>query len=369
MPSASTRRDPWVSAFGLFVAAILCVAAVGCQEVDTVKREVLRQVESKILKKKHPFIPRDGMTVRPCSLYQTANPNSEVVAKLPAETTVHLVDRVGEWYRVRTREGREGYVDQKMVGGEDIIRRTNELRRSIEGIPVQAEGVIKSKANFRLEPGRHHPVLEVLPPGKKFEMYERVVTLQRAGGSTDKSATRGLGDEQAAPEEEPPQSGELSDDGSKKDVWYKVKIEDGRVGYIYTHNLRFTPPEDIARIVPFMRLLAWRPVNTTDDPDLGAKNHYVAAYAPIGKDAGCDYTRLYFMSWSKQLKRLNISWQSRIAGVLPITDFHYEGKPGFSVRSLHPTARDKLVLTNFYIAKGKVVKAGEEEIRAATEVH
>jgi SH3-like domain-containing protein len=291
-----------------------------------------------------------------------------VVAKLPAETTVHLIDKVGEWYRVRTREGREGYLDQKVVGGEDIIRRTNELRRSIEGIPVQAEGAIKSKANFRLDPGRNYPVLEILPPGKKFEMYERVVTLQRPGTPADKAATRGPGDEQAA-EEEAPQSGELSDDTAKKDVWYKVKIEDGRVGYVYTHNLRFTPPEDIARMVPFMRLLAWRPVNATDDPDLGAKNHYVAAYAPIGKDAGCDYTRLYFMSWSKQLKRLNISWQSRISGLLPITDFHYEGKPGFSVRSLHPTARDKLVLTNFYITKGKVVKAGEEEIQAAAQVH
>jgi len=55
--------------------------------------------------------------------------------------------------------------------------------------------------------------------------------------------------------------------------------------------------------------------------------------------------------------------------VLPITDFHYEGKPGFSVRSLHPTARDKLVLTNFYVTKGKVAKAGEEEIRTGAEVH
>jgi len=369
MPSGFKRRNPYFLTLCLFLAALFCVAAAGCQDAETIKREISQKFGRPFLPKKQPFAPRDGMTIRPCSLYQTANPNSEVVAKLPAETTVHLTDRVGEWYRVRTREGREGYLDQKMVGGEDIIRRTNELRRSIEGVPVQAEGVIKSKANFRLEPGRNHPVLEVLPPGKKFEMYERVVTLQRAGAPSDKSPTRGSGDDQAASEEEPPQSGELSDDTAKKDVWYKVKVEDGRVGYLYTHNIRFTPPEDIARQVPFMRLVAWRPVGTTDDPDYGAKSNYVAAYAPIGKDPGCDYSRLYFMSWSKLHKRHSPSWQSKISGVLPITDFHFEGKPGFSVRSLHPTARGKFVLTNLYLSKGKVSKAGEEEIRATTEVH
>ncbi|MCA1960806.1 MAG: SH3 domain-containing protein [Desulfomonile sp.] len=369
MPSGFTRRNPFFLTSGLFFAALFSIAATGCQDVETIKREVIQKFGHSFLTKKQPFIPRDGITIRPCSLYQTANPNSEVVAKLPAETTVHLTDKVGEWYRVRTREGREGYLDQKMVGGEDIIRRTNELRRSIEGVPVQAEGVIKSKANFRLDPGRNQPVLEVLPPGKKFEMYERVVTLQRSGPASDRLTTRGPGDDQAAAEEEPPQSGESADDTTKKDVWYKVKVEDGRVGYVYTHNLRFTPPEDIARQVPFMRLVAWRPVGTTDDPDYGAKNNYVAAYAPIGKDPGCDYTRLYFMSWSKLHKRLNPSWQSKISGVLPITDFHYEGKPGFSVRSLHPTSRNKLVLTNFYISKGRISKAGEEEIRSETDLH
>ena len=65
-----------------------------------------------------------------------------------------------------------------MVGGEQIIVKTQELRKSIEGLPPQAEGITKTKANFRLDPGRRHKVIEVLPPGKKFEVYQRVVTLR-----------------------------------------------------------------------------------------------------------------------------------------------------------------------------------------------
>jgi hypothetical protein len=256
-----------------------------------------------------------------------------------------------------------------MVGGEEIIRKTYELRRSIEGMPVQAEGVTKSKANFRLEPGREHPVVEVLPPGKKFEMYERVVTVRHIPTGTGTIATRGRGLDQLSLADENPDPSELSDDPVKKDVWYKVKIEDGRVGYIYTHNLRFTPPDEIARMVPFMRLLAWRAVSVTDDPDLGAKNNYVVAYAPIGKDPGCDYTRLYAMNWSKRLKRLVIRRQLRFNGVLPITNFHFEGKPGFSVRYLHPTKKDKLVLANFAYTRGKIQKISEEEIPGAAEIH
>jgi hypothetical protein len=355
----------------VMMLAACCVITSGCGDVDTLKREVFKKVESKLLKTKRPFTPRDGMTIRSCSLYQTANPNSEVIRKLPAETPVHLIDKVGEWYRVRTRDGREGYLDQKVVGGEDIIRKTNELRRSIEGMPAQAEGITKSKANFRLEPGRSHPVVEILPAGKKFEMYERVATLRNtpAPGEKPEASTPGRFIRQSGSAEEAATQGDLSDDSLKKDVWYKVRIEDGRVGYIYTHNLQFTPPEDIARMVPFMRLLAWKVVNTTDDHDLGAKNNYIVAYAPIGRDPGADYTRLYFMNWSNKLKRQQISWQLKVNGILPITNFHYEGKPGFSVRSLHPTKKNRLVLLNFVFAGGSVRKVSEEEVPTTSDIH
>ncbi|MGC8605522.1 MAG: SH3 domain-containing protein, partial [Desulfomonilaceae bacterium] len=323
---------------------------------------------SKLLKKKIQFTPRDGITLRPTSLYQTANLNSEILRKLPAESSVNLLDKVGEMYKVRTRDGREGYVEQKAIGGEDIIAKTQELRKSIEGMPSQAEAVTKSKANFRLTPGRQHEIIEILPPGKKLEVYERVVTI-RNGLAADKVKGRLRPMESGViPADEP----SIPEDGSediRKDVWYKVKIEDGRVGYIFTHNMKLTPPEDISKTVPFMRMIAWRTVNVTDDPDIGAKSNYIVAYAPIGKDAGCDYTRLYLVSWSSKLKRRIITWQLRINGILPISDYNFEGKPGFSVRYLHPTKRDKLVLANFVFNKGSVRKVSEEEIPNTAELH
>ncbi len=348
--------------FGVFCLAVLFMCA-GCQEVDTLKRELLKKVQGKLLRKKNPFVPKDGITIRASSLYQVANFNSEVLNKLPAETPIYLVDKIGEFYRVRTRDGKEGYLEQKVVGGEDILQRTQELRKSIEGMPAQAEGVIKSKANFRLEPGRNHDVIEVLPVGKRFEVYERIVTL-RPSPQSERIATRGRNDQATA--EEMSSAEELED--LKKDVWYKVKIEDGRVGFIYTHNMALTPPEDLAKQVPFMRLVGWRPVNNTDDPDLGAKNNYIVAYAPIGKDAGCDYTRLYFMSWSTRTKRRGITWQHKISGILPILNYHSDGKPGFSVRSLHPTKKDKLVLSNYVLARGAIKKVSEEEIPNHVEI-
>jgi hypothetical protein len=338
----------------------------GCQEVDAIKRELLKKIQGKLLKKKSPFTPRDGITIRPASLYQTANPNSEVIKKMPAETSVHLVDKIGEWYRVRTRDGREGYVETKVVGGEDIIQKTQDLRRSIEGIPPQAEGVTKTKANFRLDAGRQHEVIEILPPGKKLEVYERVVTLRKNSPPLEKGVTRGR--PAVSTSDESVGLDELGDD-VKKDIWYKVKIEDGRVGYIYTHNLALTPPEDIARAVPFMRMMAWRTINSIDDPDRGAKDNFIVAYAPIGKDPGSDYTRLYLIGWSTKLKRRTIAWQMKVAGILPITDYHYDGKPGFTLRSLHPTKRDKLILTNYIFVKGNIKKVGEEEIPATAELH
>ncbi len=363
-PQNSTKSYNPALAFALlFIIGLLS----GCQEIETVKRELLLKAQSTILKKKTQFTPKDGMTIRTTSLYQTANPNSEVIRKLPAETSVHLIDKVGDMFRARTRDGREGYIEQRAVGGEDIIHRTQELRISIEGMPIQAEAVTKTKANFRLAPGRHQEIVETLPPGKKLEIYERVVTL-RKNNPVDRNATRGKQVDQPKSLEDMASVDPNSED-IRKDVWYKVKIEDGRVGYIFTHNMKLTPPDDIEKAVPFMRMIAWRTVNSTDDPDRGVKNNFIVAYAPIGKDAGCDYTRLYFMSWSPKLKRRIITWQLRLDGILPIADYHFEGKPGFSVRYLHPNKKDRLVLASFVFNKGSIRKVSEEEIPNSTEIH
>jgi hypothetical protein len=370
MPCSRHLIHTGKSVLTVLIAFALLIPVSGCREAETLKREVIKKFRF-IVKTKKPFKPRDGMTIRTCSLYQTANPNSEVIRKLPAETPVHLIDKVGEWYRVRMRDGREGYLARKMVGGEEIIRKTQELRKSIEGVPPQAEGVIKTKANFRLRPGRRFPVVEVLPPGKRFEMYERVATLRRqpAPGTGEPATAARPGQGLKAP-----QSPDLADGPAnrqaKKDIWYKVKIEDGRVGYIYTYNLRFTPPEDIARMVTWMRLLAWRTINTTDDPDLGPKNNYVVAYAPIGEDPGCDFTQLYLMIWDKRRKKRIIArWRPHVRGILPITDFHFEGRPGFSIRRLHPTKPDKLILVNFVYSRGRIRKISEEEIPGDGALH
>ncbi len=361
-------RDP-KQYCAILLVVLMALFAGACQEIDTLKRELMKKVQSKILKIKRPFVPRDGISTRSCSLYQTANPNSEVIGRLPAETPLHLVDRIGEWYRVRTRDGREGYLNHKMVAGDEIILKTQQLRKSIEGMPVQAEGVIKNKANFRLSPGRHHQVLDLLPPGKKFEMYERVVTLRQnpllSTGVTADGTDRDTGTRPGTASETYGGPADLV----KKDVWYKVKLEDARVGFVYTHNIRLTPPEDIARMVSFMRVLAWRTVSVTDDPDRGAKNNYVAAFAPIGKDPGCDYTRLYLMKWDKRKKKHIICRQLQRPGILPITNYHFEGRPGFSVRFLHPSKRDKLVLASFVIRGCGVRKVSEEEIPSRSRLH
>ena len=364
------------------IILILCTGHIsGCRDVDTLIRELDKKYDLKFLRKKDPFEARDGITIRPGQLHRNANPNSEIIRTLPAETPVRLTDKTGEWYRVRTRDGREGYLKDNLIGDEKIIKRTEELRRSIERMPVQAEGELKNKANFRLWPGRHYKVIDVLPPGKKVEMFERVVTLQSAKHPETIGITRGqeqlLQDIRSVSESDP--SSDLqSESDAKKDVWYKVRIEDGRIGFIYTHNLKFNPPPDIDGIVPGMRLLAWRVVSITDDPDRGAVKNYVAAFTPIGKDPGCDFTRVYYFVWDKKNKRRTWKdWQyrSRVAGklaingILPITNFQYEGRPGFSLRRLHPTQMGKLVLASFVYSRGRVRVIKEEEITDPREIH
>jgi hypothetical protein len=89
----------------------------------------------------------------------------------------------------------------------------------------------------------------------------------------------------------------------------------------------------------------------------------------VGKDPGCDYTHLYLIMWSKRYKRHDNRWWTRLPGILPIGNFQFEGKPGFSVRYLHPSNADKLVLAGFVLTRGKAVKVSEEEIPAKRSIH
>lgn len=341
--------------FATIIIALCLPFLGGCQEFETIKRELIVRIYKLLPQKKKPFVEKDGITILSCRMYMMANKNSEVIRRLPAETPVRLIGKMNDWYQVRTRDGGEGFLEHKMVGGEQIIIRTQELRKSIEGLPPQAEGITKNLTNFRLDPGREHKVIEVLPPGKKLEVYERVVTLR------ENTSTR-----QA--------DGTVQDDAVedvKKDVWYKVKMEDGRVGYIYTHNMKLSPPPEIARAVTFLRMVAWKAISTTDDPDMGPKNNYVVAYAPIGKDPGCDYTTLYLIKWSTREKRMRIDpvWRLSVRGILPITDYHFQGKSGFSLRYLHPTSNDKLVMASYVYSRGRVRKVSEEEIPNPSKIH
>ena len=361
--TCDTRSALLFRATPLLLAACFSVVG-GCKDIEPIKRE-LKIRFAQILRHKHePFVPRDGVTIRSCSLYRAANPNSPVIRELPAEASVHLLGKVGDWFRVRTRDATEGFVKQEMVGGQDIIQRIQELKRSIESIPPQAEGITKARANFRLQPGREHKVVEVLPQGKKFEVYERVVTVRH---THQEPMARQLDAPEKTASDTP--SGDATSEDFKKDVWYKVKIEDGRVGYLYTHNMVLKPPDDIARMVPFMRMVAWQAISVTDDPDLGAKNNYLVAYTPIGKDPGCDYTKLYLMTWSSRLKRRVISWQLRLAGILPLSTYRYKGRPGFSVRYLHPSKKDKLVRADFAAVRGGIKKVNEEEVPNPSLIH
>ncbi|MBI2566195.1 MAG: SH3 domain-containing protein [Candidatus Schekmanbacteria bacterium] len=201
------------------------------------------------------------------------------------------------WVAVLLEDGRRGYAKRSMFADATVMVVLDELAKSVQDIPVQAMGHAKVATFLRLAPGRDGQTLEKLPRGTTFEMFERAATLRTAKGAVDG-------------EDGPPES-------AVKEIWYKVRLEDGRVGYCYTSNVEFDPPVALSEYTRQRRTVAWQVLRSVPMGDLGSVNEYVVAYASIGEDFGADFNRIEVYTWDGGRYQTPFA-KSGVRGLLPL---------------------------------------------------
>jgi hypothetical protein len=243
------------------------------------------------------------------------------------------------WEEIHAGPELEGFVRASALGTAEVLQKLRVLQASIEGVPPQALGVTSASTWLRLEPGRDGPGLEKLESGTRFEMFERRAILREppAPAATPEPPTPSRRPGPTPTQAPPP----------RKEIWYKIRLQDGRVGYAYTGNLKFEPPQDIIEYTRFRRTVAWQKLRTIDAGAFGQVGEYLVAYATPGVDFGADFNRVELYTWDSGRYGTPYA-RGNMQGILPILVTRQGPDLYFEIRELDPRQPGKLVVRRYH---------------------
>ncbi|MFA5812127.1 MAG: SH3 domain-containing protein, partial [bacterium] len=166
-----------------------------------------------------------------------------------------------QWLEVKFGNGR-GYVDRTNLGDKAMIDEMNNLIASVKESQVQGVGETRKRIPLRLRPSSSSPLIEIIKKPAKVEVFERAVVEKEKKGT------------------------------SGKEVWYKVRVEDGRIGYV-PDMISLVTPSELNQYTAAREAVAWREIDEKEDPATGAKGkEYIVAYLSAGTPIDVDFSRI-----------------------------------------------------------------------------
>ena len=229
---------------------------------------------------------------------------------------------LGDWTEVGLDKHRSGFVKDSALGTTTILETFQQLNQSIEGIEPQASGMTTAPTYFRLEPGRQGKPIEKLPRGTRFEMFQRQATVL------------------AGP------NGTLDIGPPKKEIWYKVRLADSRVGFIFTRNFKLEPPSEISVYTQSRKPMAWLQLRTGKGEESASGSDYIAAYATPNSDFGADFDRIEVYSWDGQ-RYQTVFHTKGLRGILPIRVIRVKEDIYFEITEINPNRKAQVVVSRY----------------------
>lgn len=244
-----------------------------------------------------------------------------------------------DWLEIKLGPKSYGYIERGKLADKTIMDKLKLLTAGVEGKQVQAKGIIDKKSFFRIGPSRDAAVIEFLRKSQNADVFGRFVTMRKVKGD------------------------------EKKDVWYKVRLESGQVGYVYTGNFSFTPPGSIGRYTESRRAVSWQLLRTRDNGETNmAGDEYITTYRSTTFDIGADFDRVEVYTYDPKSGQYATAFaRSKLKGILPVNVIAADGSNKiFQIRQLIEGKNDKLLVQEYSFPPPiKLVREYEEETTPA----
>jgi hypothetical protein len=216
---------------------------------------------------------------------------------------VAILERKEPHVRVRTADGREGWVEQKQLFEADVWRLAQQLRAEARERIVQARGRTRVLANVRGAPGR---------TGTRIYQFGRDVNVEVLARAVA----------EAPPAEEPAaKPAGPGDTSPRREDWLFVRgatDEAGEVaGWVLGRFIELDLPEALREYAVQMRIVGWFELNRVASD--GERPQYLAVGTKGPGGQPCDFTQIRVFTWNLQRPRYETAYvESNLCGRLPV---------------------------------------------------
>jgi SH3-like domain-containing protein len=259
---------------------------------------------------------------------------------------VRVLDRSQNrrFVKVRTNDGKEGWMEQRYLVGEHVFQAFARLAAENRMSAAQATAATRYPVNLHVDPARNSPKLFQLKEGAKIELLKRTSTPR--SGLKKPQPKKDEEDDDEATKAEVKSAGAQPGTGDPNDPledWWLVRDEQKHAGWMLGRMLDVDIPLEIAQYAEGQRIVAAFVLNEV--PEAEGKDKKIAQYAMLTSEPKdgmpFDFNQFRIFTWNPEKTRYETAYRERVTGELPFKveqqRFEKEGTlPTFTVR-----ARDK----------------------------
>jgi hypothetical protein len=259
--------------------------------------------------------------------------------------------------RVRTEDGKEGWIEQRYLVGKDVYDGFAKLAQENMNSVSQATAVTRRIVNLHVQPARDSETLYQLKDAAKVELLKRAST-PKTGLKTlakmEKPSEVANADEEKDKKTSPGDDTEPTPDSKAKKMiappaaigmedWWLVRDQQKRVGWLLGRMLDVDIPLEIAQYAEGQRIIASFVLSEVTVPDESAPGgtkkipQYAVLMSEPRDGMPFDFNQLRVFTWNTKRSRYETAYRERFMGELPFLvaneNFGKEGTlPVFTVR-------------------------------------
>ncbi len=217
---------------------------------------------------------------------------------------VIVLERARRFVHVRTAEGKDGWIEQRYLVGEDVFEQFRKLAVDNRATPVQATGLTRNDTNIHLTPQRDAEHLYLLKEGIRLQLLKRATTPKGPPSAVEVKVEPG----RKKPEAPRP----------AMEDWWLIRDPEGRTGWVLARMVDVDVPLEIAQYAEGQRIVGAFVLNQVEDA--GKKvPQYLVVLTDNHDGMPFDYNAVRVFTWNTRRHRYETAYRERnLFGAFPV---------------------------------------------------